>query len=212
MNSSIVSSSLTGVGTLNNLTIASPASVTSNSATDKYLDVGTKGQLFDDGNFHLHAKTDNLWLNALSGNIFIGEQYNTSTPTYIIAKTPHKSKTNYNQALATEIAIDNVRYRIANSGGIFPQVISNTAGTLNVSWVAVATLNGVSITFNNNTGTSIPNNSWTSLFTSHGMDAAGDMVIVTLTDKNNGIVHRVTFMRNDDGATTGYSIFVERLW
>ena len=42
------------------VTINSPASVTSNSATNNALNIGTKGQLFDDGNLHIHSSTGSV--------------------------------------------------------------------------------------------------------------------------------------------------------
>ena len=53
LNSTVTASSLTSVGQLDNLQIAGGASVTSNSATTHYLNFGTIGQLFDDGNFQI---------------------------------------------------------------------------------------------------------------------------------------------------------------
>ena len=40
---------------------------------------------------------------------------------------------------------------------------------------------------------------------------AGDTVTVTLQDKNQGSIYRITFMRSDNGSTTGYNIIAERL-
>jgi hypothetical protein len=57
----------------------------------------------------------------------------------------------------------------------------------------------------------VPNNAWVSLYSFAAMNAAGDTVTVTLQDKNLGRIYRVTFMRSDNGATTGYNIIAERL-
>ncbi len=212
LNSSVVSSSLTSVGTLTNLTVAGSASVTNNSATDKYLNIATTGQLFDDGNFHIHAKTGNMWINTLdSSNIYIGLQYNSGSGSNVISNTPHRAKTSWNSAIDTEITVDDYRFRISNSGGIFPQVISNTGGNKNSAWTVVAARSGSAITQTGSTGTLVPNNSWTSLYTSGGMDSAGDTYVATLQDKNEGRIYRITFMRSDNGSTTGYNIIAERL-
>lgn len=216
----VVSSKLTSVGQLTNLQVAGGASVTNNAATDHYINLGTVGQIFDDGNFHIHAKTGNLWINALtSGDINLGYQYNSGTGTTVKvagnleSKTAYKARTSWNAALNTEITLDNYRYRVTSSGGTYPQVISNISGTtVNSSWVSVATMSGTAIAQTGNTGILLPNNSWTSLFTNHGLDSPADMVVTTITDKAHGIVHRVTFIRNDDGSNTGYSIFAEKLW
>ena len=56
------------------------ATVVTNSSTDKYFGVGSHGQLFDDGNFHIHAKSGNVWINSLdSGDINLGLQYNSGS-------------------------------------------------------------------------------------------------------------------------------------
>jgi hypothetical protein len=67
-------------GTVPSLTIAGAASVTANASTDKYLNIGTHGQLFDDGNFHVHTNSGALWLNSLDGgSINLGLQSNTGS-------------------------------------------------------------------------------------------------------------------------------------
>ena len=67
-------------GTVASLTIAGAASVTANSATDKYINIGTHGQLFDDGNIHIHSNSGALWLNTLDGSdINLGLQSNSGT-------------------------------------------------------------------------------------------------------------------------------------
>jgi hypothetical protein len=100
---------------------------------------------------------------------------------------------------------------VSNQGGNFPQVISNTGGTKNSAWTVVAARSGSAITQTGSTGALLPNNSWTSLYTSGGMDSAGDTYVATLQDKNEGRIYRITFMRSDNGATTGYNIIAERL-
>ena len=147
-----------------------------------------------------------------SSPIYIGQQYNSGSGSSIISNTPYRVRTSWNAALNTEISLDNFSYRVTSSGGVFPQVKNNTGGNLNIDWISVATISGTSITQTGSTGSIVSGGSWTSLYTNHGMDAAADMVITHITDKGNGKVHRVTFMRNDDGGTTGYSIFVEKLW
>ena len=103
--------------------------------------------------------------------------------------------------------------RISNQGGIFPQIISNISGTsVNTGWVAVGAISGSAITQVGNTGVFVANNAWSTLYNSHGMDSSSDMVVATVTDKTHGIIHRVTFTRSDNGSTTGYNIFVEKLW
>ena len=117
----------------------------------------------------------------------------------------------WNSAIDTELTVDDYRFRVSNQGGIFPQVISNTSGSKNLGWTAVGAISGVAVTQVGSTGSIVANNAWTTLYNSHGMDAAGDTVTVTLQDKNQGRIYRVTFMRSDNGTTTGYNIIAERL-
>lgn len=57
------------------VTIPGIASVTNSSATTNALAISTHGQLFDDGNFHVHSTSGALWLNAVDGSdIIIGTQ------------------------------------------------------------------------------------------------------------------------------------------
>ena len=117
----------------------------------------------------------------------------------------------WNSNIDTELTVDELRFRVSNQGGIFPQVISNTGGSKNLGWTAVGAISGDSIKQDGSTGNLVPNNSWVSLYTLHGMDAAGDTVTVTLQDKDLGRIYRITFMRSDNGSTTGYNIITERL-
>ena len=84
------------------------------------------------------------------------------------------------------------------------------AASLSVGAVAAAR-SGSAINQTGSTGTLVPNNSWTSLYTSAGMDSAGDTYVATLQDKAQGRIYRITFMRSDNGSTTGYNIIAERL-
>lgn len=92
LGSGITSSNLTSVGTLTSLTtsgsitsgnlvtVPGSATVVSNSATNKYIGVGTHGQLFDDGNLHIHSSSGTVWINSLDGgDIAIGLQSNSGS-------------------------------------------------------------------------------------------------------------------------------------
>lgn len=303
LNSTVVTSSLTSVGTLTNLTVLGSATVASNAATDKYINVGTHGQLFDDGNFHIHTSSGTLWLNSLdSSDISIGTQYNSGTGSSVnigknlvansgsitanattafiaganavsgvalqmpseaalrnltngstnmyfdvsiggstqgsfqfrsssaytnvltmsttgvtfntdatfTSRTPSVSRTAFNSAIDTEITLDNMRFRISNQGGIFPQVIGN-GSSRNLAWTGVGAISGSAVTQVGSTGTIVSTSAWTTLYNSHGMDSAGDTVTVTLQDKAAGRIYRITFMRSDNGSTTGYNIIGERI-
>jgi hypothetical protein len=108
--------------------------------------------------------------------------------------------------------VDNMRFRITNSGlaGIFPQVIGNGSAR-NLAWTVVAARSGSAVTQAGSTGAIVASDAWTSLYTLGGMDSAGDTFTATLQDKAASRIYRITFMRSDDGATTGYNIIAERL-
>jgi hypothetical protein len=137
--------------------------------------------------------------------------FNVSTDATVTSRTPSLGRLPWNSAIDTELTIDDYRFRISNQDGIFPQIISNTGGTKNSAWTAVAARSGSAISQTGSTGILLPNNSWTSLYSSAGMDSAGDTVTVTLQDKSQGRIYRVTFMRSDNGSTTGYNIIAERI-
>jgi hypothetical protein len=217
LNASIANSSLTSVGTLNNLTVAGGASPISGRESIHYLNVGTHGHMFDDGNFHLHSTGGDIWLNTLESGRYV--QLNTQgygagvkMGGDVISTTPFQGKSPFNSALNTEVVVDNIKYRIANSGGIFPQIESNTSGTVDVCWSIIGVVSGAGTTSNENSGTLVANNAWTTLYSTHGMDTRGDTLTAHITDKNAGRIYRATFMvTNNSSNTTGYNIVVERI-
>jgi hypothetical protein len=119
-------------------------------------------------------------------------------------------RTAFNSAIDTELTVDEMRFRISNQGGVFPQVIGNTS-TRNLAWTVVAARSGSAVTQAGSTGTLVASNAWTSLYTSGGMDSAGDTFTATLQDKAMGRIYRVTFMRSDNGTDNGFNIIAERL-
>lgn len=138
--------------------------------------------------------------------------YADINPDGIKALTTYQGKSSFNTALSAETTVDNYRFRIANSGGIFPQIISNTSGNVDSCWSFIASVSGNATPMGQNSGTLVSNSSWTTLFSNHGLDSRGDTVIVHVTDKSAGRIYRVTFLvTNDSGNTTGYNILVERL-
>lgn len=139
-------------------------------------------------------------------------EYATINSSGINAITSFKGKTPYNQALDTEVTVDNYKFRISNQGGVFPQVASSTGSNIDTCWsvigYVVGTTNGV--TGSQNAGTLV--NGYTTLYSGHGMDDRGDCLVATVTDKNAGKIYRVTFIVSNNSAnTTGYSILVERI-
>jgi hypothetical protein len=137
--------------------------------------------------------------------------FNVSTNAVVTARTPSFGRLAWNSAIDTELTIDDFRFRVSNQGGNFPQIISNTGGSKNCGWTVVAARSGSAVTQAGSTGTIVANNAWTSLYTLGGMDSAGDTYTVTLQDKGEGRIYRITFMRSDNGSTTGYNIIAERL-
>jgi hypothetical protein len=99
---------------------------------------------------------------------------------------------------------------VQSSGSPTAQIISNTGGTVNSAWTAVAAISGSAIAQTGSTGALISNSAWTNLYGSN-LGSAGDTITVTLQDKSAGRIYRVTFMRSDDGTNTGYNIIAERL-
>ena len=183
------------------------------------IEMNTNSYIYDDGNYHITAKTGNIWLNSNNGGaVSINQQVPSGTTAGglavtgpVNAQTGYYARTAWNSAIDTELTVDDYRFRISNQGGIFPQVISNTSGTKNSAWTVVAARSGSAITQTGSTGTLVANNAWTSLYTSGGMDSAGDTFVATLQDKSQGRIYRITFMRSDNGSTTGYNIIAERL-
>lgn len=130
----------------------------------------------------------------------------------INALTSFKGKSSFNVALDTEVTVDNYKFRVSNQGGVFPQVESNTSGTVDSCWSFFASVTGNATIVSQNSGTLVANNAWTTLFSNHGLDSRGDTVIVHITDKNAGKIYRVTFLvTNNASNTTGYNILVERI-
>lgn len=67
------------VNVSNNITVSGGATVVNNTSTNKYINIG-QGQLFDDGNFHVHTSSGSLWLNSLDGgDINLGLQTNSGS-------------------------------------------------------------------------------------------------------------------------------------
>ena len=181
--------------------------------------MNSNSYIYDDGNYHITTKSGQIWINSNDGSAVSINQQMPSGITAgglkvtgpVNAQSAYYGRTPWNSAIDTEVTIDDYRFRVSNQGGNFPQVISNTAGTKNSAWTVVAARSGSAITQTGSTGTLVSNSAWTSLYTSGGMDSAGDTFVATLQDKTQGRIYRVTFMRSDNGSTTGYNIIAERL-
>jgi hypothetical protein len=176
-----------------------------NGLNNMYFDVSIGGTT--NGQFQFRSSSSFTNVLTMSPTAF-----NVSTDAVVTARTPSFGRLAWNSAIDTELTIDDYRFRVSNQGGIYPQIISNVSGqTKNSAWTAVAAISGQAVGQAGSTGNLVPNNAWVSLYSFAAMNAAGDTVTVTLQDKNLGRIYRVTFMRSDNGSTTGYNIIAERL-
>lgn len=229
--SGVTASSLTSLGTLTGLT--STGSVTANNATafiagdnaisnvalqmpseaalrnltngftNMYFDVSIGGS--PNGQFQFRSSSSYTNVLTMSPT---GVTFNTDAT--FTSRTPSLARTAFNAAIDTEITVDSMRFRVSNQGGIFPQVIGN-GSSRNLAWTAVSAISGSAVNQAGSTGTIVSSSAWTTLYNLHGMDSAGDTVTVTLQDKAAGRIYRITFMRSDNGSTTGYNIIGERI-
>jgi hypothetical protein len=223
--SGVTASSLTSVGTLTGVTsnaatafIAGDAAISgvalqlpsegalrnlTNGLTNMYFDVSIGGST--NGQFQFRSSSSFTNVLTMSPTAF-----NVSTDAVVTSRTPSFGRLPFNSAIDTELTIDGMRFRVSNQGGIFPQVIGNGASR-NLAWTVVAARSGSAVTQAGSTGTIVASNAWTSLYTLGGMDSAGDTYTATLQDKALSRIYRITFMRSDNGSTTGYNIIAERL-
>lgn len=129
----------------------------------------------------------------------------------IDAITSYKGKSSFNIALDTEVTVDNLKFRVSNQGGVFPQVGNASGSNVDLCWSAIAVVSGGSVSAQNS-GVIISAGSWSSIYTAHGLDTRGDTIIAHITDKNSGKIYRVTYLvTNNSSNTTGYNILVERI-
>jgi hypothetical protein len=198
--------------------ISSPASVTSNSAIDNALNVGSKGQLFDDGNFHIHSSSGAVWINSLDGSaIRLGTQTNSGNSPVIVDTTTvghsffTKVQSGFNDVFGTEITMDNLKVRINGTGGSGGLV---QAGAVSGSFAAYTTLLG------NVAGSSVQGdtNSGGITFTTtyqnissvqKTLSAGGDTTTLHLIDTTNSRIYRITAI-HCQGTTGGYTS-IERM-
>jgi hypothetical protein len=225
--SGVTASSLTSVGTLTGVTSNAATAFIAGTAAESgvalqmpregalrnlyngannnmYFDVSIGGT--SHGQFQFRSSSSFTNVLTMSPTAF-----NVSTGAVVTARTPSFGRLAWNSAIDTELTIDDFRFRVSNQGGNFPQIISNTGGSKNCAWTVVAARSGSAVTQAGSTGTIVANNAWTSLYTLGGMDSAGDTFTATLQDKGEGRIYRITFMRSDNGSTTGYNIIAERL-
>ena len=228
LNSTVVSSSLTSVGTLTGVTSNAATAFIAGTAAEsgvalqmpregalRNLYNGTGNNMYFDvsiggaSNGQFQFRSSSAFTNVLTMS---PTAFTVNLDATVTARSPSLGRLAWNSVIETELTIDDYRFRVSNSGGIFPQIISNVSGqTKNSAWTSVAAISGDAIKQVGSTGNLVPNNSWVTLCNTHGMDNPGDTVTVTLQDKNLGRIYRITFMRGDNGVLTGYNIIAERL-
>jgi hypothetical protein len=176
-----------------------------NGASVIYFDVSNGGTT----NGEFQFRSSSAFTNVLTMNT---TAFNVNTNAVVTARTPSLARTAFNAAMSTELTVDNMRFRITNSGlaGIFPQVIGNGSAR-NLAWTVVAARSGSAVTQAGSTGTIVASDGWTTLYSLGGMDSSGDTFTATLQDKGAGRIYRVTFMRSDTALGDGFSIIAERL-
>lgn len=209
--SSITSNNATafiaGANAVSNVSLQMPSESAlrnlTNGSTNMYFDVSIGGSSHGQFQFRSSSSYTNVLTMSPTGVTF-------NTDATFTSRTPSLARTAFNSAIDTEITIDSMRFRISNQGGIFPQVIGN-GSSRNLAWTSVGAISGSAINQAGSVGTIVASNAWTTLYNLHGMDNAGDTVTVTLQDKAAGRIYRITFMRSDNGTTTGYNIIGERL-
>jgi hypothetical protein len=200
------------------VTINSPASVTSNSAIDNALNVGTKGQLFDDGNLHIHSSTGSVWINSLDGSaIRLGTQTNSGNSPVIVDTTTvshsffTKVQSGFNVAFGTEITMDNLKVRINGTGGSGGLV---QAGAVSGSFDAYTTLlgnvAGSALQGDTNSGGITFTTTYQNISGSQKtLSAGGDTTTLHLIDTTNSRIYRITAI-HCQGTTGGYTS-IERM-
>jgi hypothetical protein len=200
------------------VTINSPASVTSNSATNNALNIGTKGQLFDDGNFHIHSSSGAVWINALDGSaIRLGTQTNSGNSAVIVdtSTVGHsfftKAQTAFNAAFGTEVIMDNLKVRINGTGGSGGVI---QAGSVSGSFAAYTTLfgnvAGSAVRGDTNSGGITFTTSYQNISSAQlTLSAGGDVTTVHLTDTTNSRIYRITAIHCQ--SATGAYISIERM-
>ena len=167
-------------GTVPSLTIAGAASVTANSSTDKYINVGTHGQLFDDGNFHIHSSDGALWLNSLNGSdINLGLQSNSGTS---VAKA---NSLHMNAGYGSIAPTFGVRAWIS-CGYVGGTMVTNGSGNLSVSRISAGKYQ---FTF----GTAMPDENYSVTCTAktpvNDSDVAANLGYNTTTQTTGFIIH-----------------------
>ena len=200
------------------VTITSPASVTSNSATNNALNVGTKGQLFDDGNLHIHSNSGSLWINTIDGSaIRLGTQTNSGKSIVIVdtSTVGHsfftKVQSGFNVAFGTEISMDNLKVRINSTGGSAGLVqAGSVSGTFNAYTTLLGNAAGFPLRGDTNSGGISFTTSYQNISSAQAtLASGGDVTTLHLIDTTNSRIYRITAIHCQD--TTGGYTSIERM-
>lgn len=215
---SLYTAQIFGVDDNGIVTINSPATVVDNMATTYALNVGKYGQIFDDGNFHIHTNKGALWINSLDGsNIRLGTQTNSGNSAVIVDTTTvghsffTKTQSVFNAAFGTEVIMDNLKVRINGTGGSAGNV---QAGAVSGTFKAFTTLftnaAGFALRGDTNSGGITFTTTYQNISTTQqSLSSGGDTTITHLIDTSNSRIYRITAIRCQ-GTTGGY-ISIERM-
>ena len=118
------------------------ATVVNNSSITTGVNVGSHGQLFDDGNFHIHSSSGSIWINPLDGSdIQLGQQ----SPTNPGSSRVITNSILMNAGYGSTAPIYGVRAWI-NCGYNGSSMVTRANGNMSVTRSAVGVYN---FTFNN---------------------------------------------------------------
>lgn len=189
------------------VSISRPATVVDNSATNNTLNIGTYGQLFDDGNFHIHTSKGSVWINSLDGGpIRLGTQTNDGNSSVIVDTTTvghsffTKVQSEFNVAFGTEITMDNLKVRINSTGGSGGLI---QAGAVSGSFEAYTTLlgniAGAAVRGDTNSGGITFTTTYQNISSAQGtLSAGGDTTTLHLIDTKNNRIYRITAIHCQD--------------
>lgn len=212
------SSTLLSIADNGIVTIPNTASVTSNGATDNALAIGTKGQLFDDGNLHIHTSSGALWINSLDGgDIRLGTQTNSNKSSVIADATSvgHsffckvQSGFNVNEP---SVSMDNlnVRLRWTGTGSNLISEASAVSGSFSAYVTIVDNVAGQALRGDTNAnGITFSSGTWTSINANFTISSGGDMLIYHVVDNTNSRIYRVTAIHC--AGTKGGYLSIERM-
>jgi hypothetical protein len=226
LKSTVVNSSLTSVGTLTSLNTS--GTVTSNAATafvaGAAAESGVALEMPREGAIRNMTNGSNtMYFDVSNGGTAHGRFRFRSSSNFteildistdgLRALSTYQGKTPFNSAIDTVVTVDNIKYRISNQGGVFPQIASASGSTVDVCYDVLGVVNGNTPASAQNSGYILAaNGTWLSIYSSHGMDSRGDRLTAHITDKNAGKIYRATFMKtNNSSNQDGYNIIVERI-